>query len=144
MWVGSRSSAATVAFGFPVMNGSTRMRVSPSLSSTADWPRNRISICSFLPLHEFVRQLIPDRDADQHRDAGLLGDQGTDGGQPLVDVGLAGGVEHGGLMGRAEPVGRLQRLVEDPLDPGRVGADYALCLLQPRRVLERLDGRLDL
>jgi hypothetical protein len=53
-------------------------------------------------------------------------------------------VEHRGLVGRAEPVGGLQRLVEDPLEPGYVRADDALRLLEPRRLGERLDGRLDL
>jgi hypothetical protein len=35
-------------------------------------------------------------------------------------------------VGRAEPVGGLQRLVEDPLEPGYVRADDALRLLEPR------------
>src|SRR5215204_7274947 len=116
MWVGSTSSADTVAFGFPVMNGSTRILASPSVSSTADWPRKRISIWSVLPLHEFVRKLVPDRDADQHRNARLLGDQRPHGRHARVDVRLPGGLEHRRLVGRAEPVRGLQRLVEDALD----------------------------
>src|ERR671914_622139 len=107
MCVGSSSSAGTVAFGFPVMNGSTRILASPSVSSTADWPRKRMSIGSVLPLHEFVGKLVPDRDADQHRDARLLGDQRAHGGHAVVDVRLAGRLQHGGLVGGAEPVGRL-------------------------------------
>src|SRR3954447_9250217 len=116
MCVGSSSSAVTVAFGFPVMKGSTRTLALPSVSSTAEWPRKRMSISSVLLSHEFVGQLVPDRDADQHRNAGLLGDQGPYGGQSVLDVRLAGGVEHRRLVGGAEPVGRLERLVEDPLD----------------------------
>src|SRR5258705_8040104 len=48
MCVGSRSSAVTAAFGFPVRNGSTRTRVSPSVNSKQACPRNRMSI-STLP-----------------------------------------------------------------------------------------------
>src|SRR5688572_27046944 len=80
------SSAETVAFGLPLMNGSTRTLVLPSVSSTADWPRKRISMWSVLSLHEFVSQLVPDRDPHQHRDAGLLRDQRADGGHPLFLV----------------------------------------------------------
>src|SRR5215211_6595609 len=101
MCVGSSSSADTVAFGLPVMNGSTRILVSPSTSSTAEWARKRMSICSLLPLHEFVRQLVPDRDPDQHRDARLLRDQRPHGRHPVVDGRLAGRLEHRGLVGRA-------------------------------------------
>src|SRR4051812_25348299 len=113
MCVGSSSSADTVAFGFPVMKGSTRTLVSPWVSSTAEWARYRISICSVLLLHEFVRELVPDGDADEHRDAGLLGDQGAHGGHALVLVGLARGIPDRGVVRRAEPVRGLQRLVED-------------------------------
>src|SRR4051794_29909797 len=44
MCVGSSSSALTAAFGFPVRNGSTSTRVSPSVSSNALCPRKRISM----------------------------------------------------------------------------------------------------
>src|SRR5215203_2362138 len=98
MCVGSRSSAATVAFGLPVRNGSTRILASPSVSSTADCPRKRISIWSVLPFDELVRKLVPDRDADQHRDPCLLRDQRPHGARAVVDVGLAGSLEHGGLV----------------------------------------------
>src|SRR5215216_4396914 len=98
MCVGSSSSADTVAFGLPVMKGSTRTRASPAVSSTADCPRKRISMCSVLPLHEFVRQLVPDGDAHEHGDAGLLGDQRTDRDHTLLLVGLAGGVAHRGMV----------------------------------------------
>src|SRR5215207_4615554 len=118
MCVGSSSSAVTVAFGFPVMNGSTRILVSPSISSTADWPRKRMSISSVLLSHELVGQLVPHSDADQHGNAGLFRDERPHGRQALVDVGLAGGLQHRRLVRGAEPVGGLQRLVEDPLDAG--------------------------
>src|SRR3954454_6770164 len=44
MCVGSSSSALHAAFGFPVRNGSMSTRVSPSLSSKAACPRQRISM----------------------------------------------------------------------------------------------------
>src|SRR3954451_18741609 len=47
MWFGSSSDASTAAFGLPVMNGSTRTVTSPDLSSTAAWPRNRMSTAMF-------------------------------------------------------------------------------------------------
>src|SRR3954466_5312290 len=47
MCVGSSSDASTAAFGLPVMNGSTRTVTSPDLSSTAAWPRNRMSTAMF-------------------------------------------------------------------------------------------------
>src|SRR5215210_686953 len=105
MWVGSSSSAEMVAFGLPVMNGSTRILASPSVSSTADCPRKRISIWSVLPFDEFVRKLVPDRDADQHRDPRLLRDQRPHRARAVIDVGLAGRLEHRRLVRRAEPVG---------------------------------------
>src|ERR1041384_6652627 len=111
MWVGSSSSAATVAFGLPVRNGSTRIVASPSVSSTADWPRKRISISSLLRSIEFVRQLVPDGDADQHRDARLLRQQGTDRAHAIVALRLAGGLEQRRLVRRAEPVRGRERLV---------------------------------
>src|SRR3954453_6952538 len=43
MCVGSSSEASTAAFGLPVMNGWTSTDGSPDLSSTAAWPRKRIS-----------------------------------------------------------------------------------------------------
>src|SRR5215217_9534375 len=103
MCVGSSSSADTVAFGFPVMNGSTRILASPSVSSTADCPRKRISIWSVLPFDEFVRKLVPDGDADQHRDARLLRDQRPHRARAVVDIRLSGGLEHRRLVRGAEP-----------------------------------------
>ena len=64
---------------------------------------------------QLSRKLVPDRDADEHAHARLLGDQRAHGGDPLVGVGDAGGAQDLGLMGGAEPVGGLERLVEDPL-----------------------------
>src|SRR3954447_14454592 len=47
MWFGSSSDASTAAFGLPVMNGSIRTFTSPDVSSTAEWPRNRMSTAMF-------------------------------------------------------------------------------------------------
>src|SRR5215210_9338599 len=102
MWVGSSSPAETVAFGLPVMNGSTSTRASPAVSSTAEWPRKRMSIAaSVLPLHQFMGQLEADGDADQHAHPGLLGEQRTHSGEPLVDIRLAGGLQQDGLVSGA-------------------------------------------
>ena len=46
---------------------------------------------------------------------------------------LPGGLEHLGLVGGAEPVGGLERLVEDPLQLRRAGRDEPLRLLEARR-----------
>ena len=51
--------------------------------------------------------------------------------QALLDVGLAGRLEHLLLVGRVEPVRLVERLVEDPLQRGRVRLDDALGLREP-------------
>src|SRR5215210_4889879 len=115
MWDGSSSEASTVVFGLPVMNGSTSTVVSPDLSSTAAWARKRMSTAigsvSFGRIHEQFCQFVPDRHADQHAHAGLLGDQRAHRAQALVGIREAGGLEDLGLMCRSEPVGRVERLV---------------------------------
>ena len=57
----------------------------------------------------------------------------ADGAEPLVDVRLAGRLQHGRLVRGAVPLGRLQRLVEDPLQLRRGGAHDPLRLVEPRR-----------
>ena len=93
---------------------------------------------------ELVGQLEADRDADQHRDARLLGQQQPHRLQALLDVGLAGRLEHLLLVRGVEPVRLVERLVEDALQRGRVRLDDALGLLEPRGVGERLHGGFDL
>ena len=66
------------------------------------------------------------------------------GGDPLVGVGDAGRAEHLGLVRGAEPVGRLERLVEDPLQLRRGGGHEPLGLFQRRRVAERLHRSVEL
>ena len=53
-------------------------------------------------------------------------------------------LQHLGLVGRAEPVGGVERLVEDALELRRGARDQALRLLEAARLAERLDGGLDL
>src|SRR3954452_2459972 len=89
MCVGSISSADAAAFGFPVRNGSIRMRVSPSASSKQAWPRKRMSmsVCPFVLRDlELARQLPADRHAHEHAEARLLREQRAHGDQALVRV----------------------------------------------------------
>src|ERR687893_1144566 len=112
------------------MNGATRMPISMGVPEV----RSAEGVSLFRPV----------RDADEHRDARLLREQRPHGGHALVDVGLPRGLQHGRVVGGAEPVGRLQRLVEDPLDPRRVGGHHPLRLLQALGVRQGLDRGLDL
>src|SRR6478672_10094019 len=144
---GETSSAVAAAFGLPVRNGSVSTVVPPALSSKHACPRKRMSTAmsafSFVLVQD-VRQLVPDGHADQHAHARLLGDQPLDGVEALHGVLLAGGLHHLGAMGGPEPVGRLERLVEDRLQRRGGGSDHALGLFEPGGVAERLDGRVDL
>ena len=96
------------------------------------------------PCRQLSRKLVPDRDADEHAHARLLGDQRPHGGDPLVRVGDAGGAQDLGLMGGAEPVRGLEGLVEDPLQLRRGARHQALGLVQLPRVAERLQRGLEL
>src|SRR5687768_7821027 len=100
MFVGFSSSALTVAFGFPLMKGSIRMLVEPSVSSNAEWPRKRMSMSVLRRgFCELPGKLIPHRDADQHAHARLLGDQRADSRKARVGVGGPGGGEDLRLVG---------------------------------------------
>ena len=57
---------------------------------------------------------------------------------------VPGRPEHLGLVRGAEPVGRLERLVEDPLQLRRPGLDEPLRLLEARRIAQGLDRCVDL
>src|SRR4051812_17106137 len=106
MTSGLSSSAETVAFGLPVRNGSTRTVVPSWVSSKAAWPRNRISMSFLLGdrmAGELPSQLDADRDADEHPQAGLLGDQCADGPLPLHRVLRRGRLADLGGVGLAEP-----------------------------------------
>src|SRR4051794_24222985 len=143
----STSSAAAAAFGLPDRNGSVSTVTPSALSSKQDWPSQRTSTAiSFvsLVLVEHVRQLIPDRHADEHGDAGLLGDQPLHGILALVGVLVVRRLAHLGAVGGPEPLGRLERLLEDPLQLPRRRGDDALGLPEARGIAQRLDSRLDL
>src|SRR3954453_8670716 len=66
---------------------------------------------------ELLRQLQSDRDADEHPEPGLLGDERTDGAEALVGCVLQPGLREGPLVGRAEPPALGQGLGEQPLQP---------------------------
>ena len=93
---------------------------------------------------EQVGELEADRDPDQHRDARLLGDERADRGGALVEVLGGGRLAHRRLVRGAEPVGVLERLVEDPLQLRRLRGDGVLGRLEPARLGQRLHGRLEL
>src|SRR3954452_4477483 len=118
MCVGSTSSAETAAFGLPVRKGSISTRVSPSLSSKQAWPRKRMSIrfSSGSVVVEFSCELPADRDAHQHPDPGLLGDERAHRADAVV--GIRGGrlLQQLSLVGLAEPAALVQRLGEYPLE----------------------------
>src|SRR4051812_31684714 len=134
MTSGCTSSAVAAAFGLPVRNGSTSTLTVPSESSKQLWPRKRMSIGSvLLGVVEQVGELQAGGDADEHRQARLLGDQrahrglaldGVFGGDRLADL---------VLVRLAEPGGLLQGLVEDPLQLRRLRQDDALRLVEPAR-----------
>src|SRR3954447_330532 len=147
MCVGSTSSADTAAFGFPVRNGSMRMRVSPSLSSKQAWPRKRmskvISSGSIVGL-QFSGELPPDGDAHQHPYTRLLGEEGPNGANALVGVGHGRHAQDLALVRLAEPAAGVERLDEDALKLRRDAGDSGLGRAEAHRVAERLDRSLDL
>src|SRR3954452_802822 len=116
MTSGCTSSAVAAAFGLPVRNGSTSTLTLPSESSKQLWPRKRMSIGSvLLGVVEQVGELQPGGDADQHRQPRLLGEQRADGHLPRVRI--VGGHRLADLVEvrLAEPLGVLERPVEDRL-----------------------------
>src|ERR1700688_2569484 len=108
MWVGSTSSAVATATGLlGLRNGSTRTVASPSLSSKHEWPWNLISIASvlslFLGFGQLLMQCPAHRNPNHHPHPRLLGEQSTDGGDPLVGVGHGGSLQRLSLVGLAGP-----------------------------------------
>src|SRR5947209_1774944 len=83
--VGSTSPASTAALGLPDRNGSISTRCSPSEISKQAWPRKRMSGIGRVPLVrglwggttqiELLGERESDRDADEHAEPGLLGEQ---------------------------------------------------------------------
>src|SRR4051812_36485928 len=141
---GSTSSAVAAASGLPVRNGSVRTVVPPALSSKQDCPRNRTSTAISVSFLQHLTKFVPDGNAHEHAQARLLRDQVADRGDALVGIGLPGGSEHLRLVRGAEPVGGIQRLVQDPLKLRGAGLDEPLRLLQARRVAQGLDRSVDL
>src|SRR3954452_16457246 len=144
---GLTSSAEAAAFGLPVRKGSVSTVVPPAVSSKQDCPRKRMSTATsvvLLVLVEHVSEFVPDGDADQHRQPGLLGDQALHGVHALDRVLLARGLHHLGAVRRAEPVRGVERLLEDALERGGGGADHALGLLEALGIAQRPHGGLDL
>src|SRR4051812_35858837 len=144
------SSAVAAAFGLPVRKGSTSTVLPSCSSAKAECPSQRICISGDLLLvvvvvEQLARQLHPDGHADEHAQPGLLGDQRADRGLAHARVVLAGRAGALLLVRLAEPAARLQRLVEDPLEPGRgVGHDL-LRVGEPLGVVgQRRDGGVDL
>ena len=152
-WVSRIASArprrpSTAAFGLPVRNGSTSTVVSPSESSKADVaeeadvhchrvspPSVVMSSCASsnptatpISIATRVSSAISVRTACRRSSMSAL---------PAASSTC-------GLVGGAEPVGLVERLVEDALQLRRVRRDEALRLLEPARVGERLDGGVDL
>src|SRR3954468_17630149 len=93
---------------------------------------------------ELLRELQPDRDADEHPEPGLLGDERADGAHALVGIVLQRGVCDLALVGRAEPAALGQRRGEQLLQPRRGVRDDLLGVAEATRVAERPDGRVDL
>src|SRR4051794_16651564 len=143
-----RSSALAAALGLPVSHGSTSTVVPSASSSKAAWPSQRMFIARtclavrrrrwssngalswgrllsyVLGFHELLRELEPDRDADEHPEPGLLGDERAHRAQALLRVLGERGGRHLALVGGAEPPALGERLGEHALQPGgRVGDD---------------------
>src|SRR3954452_4900610 len=147
MCVGSSSSALTAAFGLPVMNGSIRTRVSPSVSSNAAWPRKRISIrCLPRWSLEFAwqhRHLAPDDSLARSR----VRLQAAGGRGPCSACGAAttGRSERAGRIGHCRRRGRVpaERLARRRVDGRLLHADRGRPVrLRAYRCDERSVGRL--
>src|SRR5690348_2498590 len=122
MWVGSTSSPVWTAAGlFGLRKGSTSTVVSPSLSSKQECPWYLISISALSSGIGSVRwgqlflQCPADRDPNHHPHPRLLGEQGADGGEPLLGVGHGRGLQRLRLVRLAEPAALGQRRGENLL-----------------------------
>src|SRR3954470_15262896 len=162
------SSAPAAALGLPVRNGSISTVVPSASSSKAAWPSQRMFIARTClsvrrrrwssngalswgrllscvgGVHQLLRELEPDRDADQHPEPGLLGDKRAHGAQALLGVLGERGGRHLALVGRAEPAALGERLGQHPLQSGRGVGDDLRGMAEARGVAQRLDGRVDL
>src|SRR3954471_5931141 len=146
MCVGSTSSGPTAATGLPLRNGSTSTRVSPSLSSKQAWPRKRMSIrvSSWSVVVEFSGQLPADRDAHQHADPGLVGEQRPHRADAVVGIGGGRRLQQLALVRLGEPAALVQRLGEYPLELRGDAADARLRRAKALGVRECLESGVDL
>src|SRR3954452_15178305 len=140
MWVGSTSSplwTATGLFGF--RNGSTRTVVSPSLNSKQECPWYLISISALssssgiFPVGggQLFLQCPADGDPNHHPHPRLLGEQGADGGEPLLRVGHRRGLEGLVFVRLTEPAALGQSRRQDLLQLRRRLGDDPLGLGEP-------------
>src|SRR3954447_5996316 len=154
MWVGSTSSPVCTAAGlFGLRNGSTSTVVSPSLSSKQECPWYLISISALssgrdpalvgsIRCGQLFFQCPADRHPNHHSNPRLLGEQGADGGEPLLGVGNGRGLQRLRLLRLADPAPLRQRRREDLLQPRRRLGDDPLGLGEPLRVEQPLDRSL--
>ena len=80
---------------------------------------HQVLLLSSVGFAELAGELEPDRDADEHAQAGLLGDERAHRAQALVGVRRRRRPGDLRLVRAAEPAALGQRLVEDALQPGR-------------------------
>ena len=120
--------------------------MSPSLSSKQAWPRKRIFIgllgsrCRRVSVGDRTRAQLPaNRDADQHPDPRLLGEQGAH--AVTVRVGLGRGVAHLVLVGLDEPAAGVERLVQDALQLRRARAMRRLGVAEALGLAQRARSR---
>src|SRR3954447_16376773 len=151
MWVGSTSSPEWTAAGlFGFRNGSTSTVVSPSLSSKQECPWYLISISALssgigsVGCGQLLFQCPADRDPNHHPHPRLLGEQGADGGEPLLRVGDGSGLQRLRLVRLAEPAALGERGGEDLLQLRRRLGNDALGLGEPLRIEQPLQGGLQL
>ena len=89
-------------------------------------------------------QCPADCDADHHPHPRLLGEQGPDGGDPLVGVGNGGGLQRLRLVRLAEPAALGEGGGEHPLELRRRARDDSLGLGEALGVEQPLDRRVEL
>jgi len=89
-------------------------------------------------------QFPPNRDAHEHPDASLLGQEGAQSGHALALVLWGGRLANLGLVRVAEPTPGVQCLAEDALQPGSHAGHARLGLSEALGVAESLDRAVEL
>src|SRR4051794_9393722 len=127
--------------------------VVPSCDSVnAAWPRKRISMVSVLlwvggvrrQPAQLARELQSDRDADEHAEPGLLGEQEPHRALARLRILRLGGLPDLRLVGRGEPAALGEGDVQHALEAGSRVRDDLLGVREALRVAERVDGGVDL